>query len=246
MTEIKPIHTACRDCCFADFEDNTQDGCLLGLIHRYKNLGVEIVEAYDEEGMEFSIINGRFCKFKRSMGWYSTKTSPYIDVLNECAPRIEYFIYTDDDSYKNLHDTLDSIRTQTIKPKAINIINNGVEGRVRLAQKELEAFGVAWSIQDIVEEDADMDRCVDIACKGCKSTYMLVCRSGMILPVDFTLKLDHLVTIELKQVAYVEFEKDFYMTHLLGYRSLFGGRGQSYQSKVRENIPKEACYYEWK
>ena len=54
------IHTPCKDCVFAIYDDKTQINCSQDCIDKYKKLDVPIVEVYDDD-KEFYVIEGRKC-----------------------------------------------------------------------------------------------------------------------------------------------------------------------------------------
>lgn len=66
---VKSIHTCCKQCVFAKYENNTQTNCLLDYIDKYRNKNIEILEAYDEE-KEFYIINDKKCIGYRENKWF--------------------------------------------------------------------------------------------------------------------------------------------------------------------------------
>lgn len=67
---IHNIHTPCKKCVFAKYEDNTQVGCHLDYIEKYKASNIEIIEAYDDE-KEFYIINDKKCIGYREDKWFN-------------------------------------------------------------------------------------------------------------------------------------------------------------------------------
>lgn len=71
--EINIIHTPCKKCVFAKYEDITQTGCYLELIDQYRSKNIEILEAYDKE-KEFYIINNKKC--------YGYKEDKYFEARN--------------------------------------------------------------------------------------------------------------------------------------------------------------------
>jgi len=66
---ILPLHTSCKNCVFAKYEDNTQTDCLVGLIDQYKNVGIEILEVYDND-KEFYVINNKVCMARRTPDFF--------------------------------------------------------------------------------------------------------------------------------------------------------------------------------
>lgn len=71
-TPINTIHTSCKECAFATYSDNTQDGCSLGYLDVYKQENTEVLEAYDED-KEFYIINNKKCLGYREPRWFESQ-----------------------------------------------------------------------------------------------------------------------------------------------------------------------------
>lgn len=69
MPSISQIHTACKDCVFAKYEEKTQIGCTLDYISKYKQKNTEILEVYDEQ-KEFYVINNKKCIGYRENKWF--------------------------------------------------------------------------------------------------------------------------------------------------------------------------------
>lgn len=70
MSQIKAIHTACKNCVFAIYDNNTQNGCHLDYINKYRSVGSEILEVYDEF-KEFYVINDKKCLGYRENNWFN-------------------------------------------------------------------------------------------------------------------------------------------------------------------------------
>lgn len=69
MSKINTIHTPCKNCVFATYDNITQVGCALNYINKYKAKDVEILEAYDNE-LEFYIVNNKKCIGYRENSWF--------------------------------------------------------------------------------------------------------------------------------------------------------------------------------
>lgn len=72
MQTIDTIHTPCKNCVFAEYNDKTQIGCHLKYIDRFKRSNIDVIEAYDEE-KEFYIINKKKCIGYRENKWFASK-----------------------------------------------------------------------------------------------------------------------------------------------------------------------------
>lgn len=70
MSQIKAVHTACKNCVFAVYKNNTQIDCHLDYINKYKNVGSEIIEVYDDS-KEFYVINDKKCLGYRENSWFT-------------------------------------------------------------------------------------------------------------------------------------------------------------------------------
>lgn len=71
MTDNNPIHsihTPCKNCVFATYNQNTQYGCGLNYLDKYKADNL-VLEAYDDE-KEFYIINDKKCIGYRENSWF--------------------------------------------------------------------------------------------------------------------------------------------------------------------------------
>jgi len=124
--QIKKIHTSCQDCCLTVYneENTTQVGCLHNLIEYYKNIGNEVLEAYNENG-EFYIINGRKCFFKRTVDWY---LGYGFKDKNECLEKIvddtkiKYMAVINinkENDLKDIEYTIQSLLSQSPQPSFI-------------------------------------------------------------------------------------------------------------------------------
>lgn len=69
MPSISQIHTSCKNCVFAKYNDITQIDCELNYIQKYKDKQIEILEVYDIE-KEFYVINNKKCLGYRENKWF--------------------------------------------------------------------------------------------------------------------------------------------------------------------------------
>ena len=67
--KISVVSTTCRDCLFAEYDDDTQVGCHLGKIDKIKSHPVyELIEATDNT-KDFYVLNYHLCLHQRINGW---------------------------------------------------------------------------------------------------------------------------------------------------------------------------------
>ena len=69
MTSIPAIHTSCKKCVFAIYDNITQTGCHLDYIAKYREKNISILEAYDEQ-KEFYVIGDKKCPGYREDSWF--------------------------------------------------------------------------------------------------------------------------------------------------------------------------------
>lgn len=159
--QINTIHTPCKDCVFAKYENNTQIGCELEYISKYKNKNIEILEAYDKD-KEFFIINGKKCIGYREIKWFNQfdlKDSSIQDKITKFYElnSLDYLLVID---LKNIDlDQMESILAQidslSIKPKKLIIVryadNKSYPYSVMKNLLDKYTNGHIWRIQTILD-----------------------------------------------------------------------------------------------
>lgn len=211
MSSILPLHTSCKDCVFAIYDNKTQKGCELGRLDKYREKGVEIIEAFDND-LEFDIVNGHQCVAYRHMGpnsqWYQD-TLPeerIAKVRREITVRTDVIIPVSSDSdIALLPQTLKSARELELAPLSVVVVNNqeDVKAGAIISLLNKEASGLNWTLSDIKEKTNDGKkvstlRAIDIASSKLKGHFYTVLNPGDTLPPSFTKDLDVAVTDELK------------------------------------------------
>lgn len=68
---IDIVHTPCKSCVFAVYQDKTQTECALGYLQTYKEKNQEILEVYDED-LAFFVINKKKCPGYREQKWFDS------------------------------------------------------------------------------------------------------------------------------------------------------------------------------
>lgn len=114
MSEINPVHTPCKKCVFAVYDNITQTDCSLGYINKYKVKGADILEAYDEE-KEFYIVNSKKCVGYREDKWFeqfNLNNAPLKDKVEKynSLNKLSYIAVVNLQSLN--HDQLDDICKQ--------------------------------------------------------------------------------------------------------------------------------------
>lgn len=248
MTDIKSLHTTCKSCFFGIWKDNTQTGCSLGLIEKYKEQ-TDVIEVVDEVGDEFYVINDKHCQFKRSRVWghrFGTNhDSAYNLARKENFPRVEMVVYLDSfdkTALKNLTKTLESIELDKIA--GIRLINHTYGDPEPLSTffrgevLRLEMNHIPWYLINIIE-DCDSGRACDIVIKQSKSQYFLVSKSGNKFPNRALEKLDAHLNEQFAPFSMVQLKDGSYISSILLYRILNGNVEKLFPEKVKEIVKEE-------
>lgn len=160
---INTIHTACKKCVFAKYNEDTQTDCYLGLIDKLKQKNIEILEAYDND-KEFYIINNKKCYGYKEQKYFKTRE---IDDLS-IDKKIEYITKTFKVNYvvainlcnlnlKQIDDIMGSLTKCSIPPKKIILVRYEKDKnkyKFDSLKKIIEKNNPKeWRIQTILEED---------------------------------------------------------------------------------------------
>lgn len=155
------LRTVCRDCAFAVYNKDTQTGCALGKLDKFRSVGVQLVEAYDETGKEFYVIEDMFCSWTRPQAWIDAhKDDDLVEVLKQ-ELRIPYqAIIRKTNDLEALGVTLRSLNAQTLKPKNVVVVR-GHDGTTRLPDimRVLtdSLTNIKWNIQAETDEQSRLD-----------------------------------------------------------------------------------------
>lgn len=164
-SQIDPIHTPCKKCVFASYENNTQIACHLDYLDRYKNNNVEILEVYDEE-KEFFVINKKKCIGYRENKWFdqfNLSNGSIEDKIQKYKENeyIRYIAVVDlkDMDLEELESVCVELSKTSIKPQKLIIIRY-LSNKEQFKYNDIESLlkttniGCQWRIQTILDEEA--------------------------------------------------------------------------------------------
>lgn len=182
---INPIHTPCKSCVFAEYDNNTQNDCHLNLIEKYKSKNIEVLEVYDND-KEFYVINGRKCFGYRENSWFDKRNLSNLSLEDKIAHFkknhfIHYLLLVDlqkfdtDQGLDNLKDQLASL---SIKPRKIIMIrhqNDNKKYGFETLKHILEEsnLGCKWRIQTALDNKPFLDHIHE--CSNLNKKYRFVC-----------------------------------------------------------------------
>jgi len=164
MSSLSRLHTPCKNCYFAEYTNNTQTGCSMGLLDEYRKTDhIEIKEAYDHE-KEFYIVDNKQCVAYKEEKYFELR-----NIENDKKKRIEYVrdllnlkyvavinCYTTD--LTTLSDILKQIKQADVHPYSIVIcLNENSLFQPHEYYKVLNKSGIKskWKIKNVshVEQD---------------------------------------------------------------------------------------------
>lgn len=164
---IDPIHTSCKDCVFAIYSENTQTGCAIDMIDRYKAKHCDIIEAYDDE-KEFYILNKYKCIGHRKQSWFSQYDDAE-DTLEYKIRKVKesnclnYLLLIDlkTMTVENLDHIFKDISNLVLKPKRIILIRYNYTNKIfdfDLIRNLMKKYSVvcSWRIQTMLEQDINL------------------------------------------------------------------------------------------
>ena len=169
---INPIHTPCKDCVFAKYENNTQIDCFVNYLDTYRSKNIEILEAYDDQ-KEFYIINSKKCIGYRENKWFKQFDLQDSDIDQKIKKYhetnvLDYMIVID---LKNLvidqlENILLQISTISIQPKKVVFIryaDNNLAFPYSSIENLLKKYNAKykWRIQTILDPLLSYDQIIN-------------------------------------------------------------------------------------
>jgi hypothetical protein len=165
MSQIKAIHTSCKNCVFAIYKDKTQTGCHLDYINKYKGVGSEILEVYDEF-KEFYVINDKKCLGYRENNWFNQFDLQDADLDSKIKKfkELNYISYCvgidlrNMDSIKDLELVISQINNSLMVPKKIIIFRFPKNAKIFSYNNIREALSktsrsTKWRIQSMFDQE---------------------------------------------------------------------------------------------
>lgn len=160
---ISLIHTPCKLCVFAEYEDNTQIGCQIGYLSTYQKNNIEILEVYDDE-KNFYVINNKKCLGYRDRSWLDKHQDQDLSSVVKAENELKYICLieiTTNSTLDKIKQYIYSIINQDIKPKGILFYQNRLENH-KVKNQELLHFmqnftntGIDWKIKNFIDKDMD-------------------------------------------------------------------------------------------
>jgi hypothetical protein len=244
MTTISTIHTACKKCIFAIYNNITQVGCSLNYIEKFKEKKIEIVEAYDED-KEFYVINEKKCIGYRENSWLETH-----NIVNATQEEILDKYYTlNNISYISMIDTknlsldelisiLNNLNSQKILPYKIFIIRHltNTELEFDKLKDTLDLLQCPWKVQTCIDEEATLEYFIGAAISLNKKA-----RFAMIV-TEYTDNISNIVNTA-NDIVINELDSFMVLSDKAKTCKIFSASAYKYSRMNGENILKDDKQY---
>jgi hypothetical protein len=161
--QVHSIHTPCKQCVFAKYDNITQTGCHLDYIDKYRTSGIQILEAYDDH-KEFYIINDKKCIGYRENKWFDQfdlANSPIEDKINHYKQnnKLHYLVIVNMKNFSadQLVDFFTELTRTDIRPQKIILIRYR-DPSANLSYETIESIindskvGCSWRIQTMLDD----------------------------------------------------------------------------------------------
>lgn len=158
MTNIPAIHTSCKKCVFAIYSNITQTGCYLDYINKYKDKGISILEAYDEQ-KEFYVIGDKKCPGYREDSWFKDNNLTIEEKVDKIKKDISInylmVINLENMDPTELAQIFHTISELEYKPSKIIVIRhtNDQKFPFNTLKNSLDKLNIKWRVQTMIDKD---------------------------------------------------------------------------------------------
>ena len=240
---ISTVHTSCKDCIWAEYDEVTQIGCERKQLEKFLAHEVEVIEVYDEE-KEFYVVNNRRCKCHRTQAWRDAvaKSEWTEDDELEAEMDLQYqAVIFSNDSIEDLKTTVDSISKQSVRPNHISVIIKNPLIKPTSIRDVLDSCGIPWKIKAVASAYSD-NKALDELIMFCNSSFYSVFRAGCKVPNDTFEQLTKMVNDDLLQFPLIAPTKAGNgMVVPLQVHKALGGQGENgLRLKIETQCPDDA------
>jgi len=212
MSDGEKVIMSCKGCVFSNKIGNTQIGCDLNKLDRFRESGINVKEAYDDSE-EFFLIE-RLCQFYRDDNWAENFSEEGLhdqvnkEVVVSCGFII---IHEEGKPLDDVRTTFKGIQSQKIPPRYVTLVvskNEENPFNVRHVCHEHFDFpnvpeNIPFNVVTMLSEDPTTLEMVDEAFHQSLNGYYIIFKSGQKIPEDFVENLNESINDRLDQVSMV-------------------------------------------
>jgi len=259
------VTTSCCECVFAEYVGDTQMGCSMGRLEKYRRNGTTVLEAHNDE-KEFFVVE-RFCSAFRDSEWkdvlfyYSNDLSekPEDRVRKEIKIRSGFFIGFDDTcDIPSLEKTIVSIAEQELQPLYVTVANSSKTNNLLILSVLRSYFEddgeVVYTCSHVKVDELstrkqteipEIWRAIDHAFKTtAKNGYYTAIKAGKTFSKDYLASINHYINEEMKQIILIDSEdgEEYFMQCSL-HKLMYGSNGKFVVDKVVELSEEQDLYH---
>jgi len=240
------LTTACKDCVFANYIGKTQTDCKLGRIEKFRQKGVDIIEAEDLEENEFFVVES-WCNYYRDEEWVKNLNSDIDDlsaqVKKEAVFPVGFIVlFNENNTTEQLETTISSIKDMEEVAYAV-VVNSSNLDDIDVITKVQELFEdseIDFKITKIMDSAFNQSQIIDVAFPNISNSYYYLLESGDLPVKDVVSLIDRQTNTELEPVVYIKGDKGISGTVIQStmHKFLNGNYGMSLLEKI-EGIQSE-------
>lgn len=241
---IKQFTTSCGSCIFAEWEDGKQSGCEVGRLEKFSLAH----RARPSEDFTHYEIQG-ICNTCRGEEWkLANQGLPLVPTVErEVQVGVDILLYSVDEEpdtvIQRVERAISSCAKQIkIKPKTVVVVVRNKEIKFRELYANigdiLAEYDIPFQLVQVMEEDANIDRCVEMGFEKCKSQFTAVFDLGMLIPSNLIYNLNDLINYELSRIVMIQPIVDY--SGMVLATNLFKLLGKNYNFPIYEKVQEVA------
>ena len=217
LVNVSVSTTSCRQCVFAEYEDNVQTDCAAGRFELFNKNGIDLVYAEDAE-KKFYLVKDKACIYFRHIDscveLLESKTISELKDMIRSSLKIPYHVLLflrKGDTLEDLKKRLSELESQSVKPRIVSVIDR-THSETDMTPKIVGLFHNTysfehWRTQRVVSTDnSDMyivDICYDNT-KSIKYLFYTIFEVSKPIPSSFSEEIHHSVQEKMQSFVLLE------------------------------------------
>ena len=204
------LTSSCKDCVFAVYIGKTQTEFKLGRVEKFREKGVDIIEAEDLEENELFVVEA-WCNYYRNQEWkeaFDTSVSLTDKVKEEAVFPVGFIVLFDNDSStEDLEKTISGIKEIEGEASYVTIANSSESDPIEFISTVQDLFGdseIDYKVTRIMEKETYQYQSIDLCFSNINNIYYYILRAGNKPAKDVISLIDKQTNTELEPVVYIK------------------------------------------
>lgn len=205
--ELIKAQTPCKECCFCEYENSTQVGCVASRLVTFEELG-QIAKVDTSDGKTYSVID-RFCNYFRSQKWKENKKDTNLLELakKESACSFGVVIDCEDHNPEKIQKTLKSLQEINYNKDNITVIlhldgSENIVHLVHVINVLKKDFKQAYLVSNAQNNKQIKD--YDIFSKCVNRSHFTTLKIGATVPKNLFASIEKCLNEDLAKIVYFE------------------------------------------